>query len=522
MVINIYEELQKFIDKDDLRLLLEQNSKPLPTTVRLNRNRLQEKEFEDLLDKYEVIWEKNPFLSYAYLLQIPTELGHKFIFKLRMLGLIYFQNFSSMIPPLTLGFHELEDYDKLKIIDTCASPGSKTTQLSQMMNNKGIILANDFSKKNHRAYILHRNLKLSGSINVVISMQDARKLGPKWPNYFDAALVDVPCTGSGVIREREIPKRFENDLNKMFERQTKILESAIQLVKPGGTIIYSTCSYLPQENELVLKRFVDNNSVKVEPISAQNLRFHKGLSWFEQELPKEMENASRIYPFDFNSVGFFVAKLRVQDKNGDQNFYDLTKNTQEKDKYLEEKWEFIEGNDKNRVWDNFSSNWGLKSENYSGFDLIRNRKGRIWITTNIVSNFLRKRRNWHPPERLAVAIAQEEKNNPNEIRLTIDGVLVFQSEINKQKKIILNKNLEEQWFQGQSIDLSELNPKYEENSYVILETEDGIGIGCSKFRNNQLYNFLPKFRQYPTASDKKTIEINKNFEFYSSVLEEIK
>jgi NOL1/NOP2/fmu family ribosome biogenesis protein len=353
-------------------------------------------------------------------------------------------------------------------------------------------------------------------------MQDARKLGLKWPNYFDAALVDVPCTGSGVIRGREIPKRFENDLNKMCERQNKILESAIQMVKPGGTIIYSTCSYLPQENEFVLKRFVENNSIEVVPISDQNLRFHEGLNWFEEELPKEIENASRIYPFDFNSVGFFIAKLKVKEKNENQKNYDLTKDTLENYKYLENKWKFIDGEDRKRIWNNFSSNWGLKYKDYTNFDLIRNRKGRIWITTRSISEFIKKQRNWHPPERLAVAVAQEEKNNPDELRLTIDGVLVFQYKIIKQKKIILNKNLEEQWFQGQSIDLSELNPEYEENSYTLIETEDGMGIGCSKFRNNQLYNFLPKFRQYPKQIEKKTSEINKNFEFYSSVLEESK
>ncbi|OLS23705.1 MAG: Ribosomal RNA small subunit methyltransferase F [Candidatus Heimdallarchaeota archaeon LC_3] len=525
MVIIIYEELKKFLSKEDLQLLIEYNSQPIPFTIRLNTSRILEGKFEELMSKYHIEWSKNKFLSFAYQINnVPAD-SHNFFIRLRLLGYYYAQNFSSMIPPLA--FNSFNSHqgsiNDIKIIDLCAAPGSKTTQLSHILENKGLIIANDYSKKNHRAYVLHRNLKLICSLNTLLASQDARKLGKKWPNFFDAALADVPCTGTGVLREQDLnlKKREEIDIKKIAKRQFEIINSAIKLVKPGGIIIYSTCSYLPQENELVLKSFIEKDLVTIEPLSIENITFHDGLTWFdEEELPKELKNTGRIYPYDFNSVGFYIAKLRVNDKPEKfSEVYDIYKEEDKNYKHLEQKWDIIDSKERKKIWNYFENNYGVVESKYTNYDIIKNKKGRIWMTTKIVADFLKKQRNWPATERIAVSIAQEERLNKEKIRLTIDGVLLFHNEINRDKIHVLEKTVEEEWFRGKTIEISNLNNNFENGSYIILETEDGIGAGCSKLSENILYNFLPKLRRYPTKGEEQKKSDDQKGNDYTSIIE---
>ncbi|MFW9928194.1 MAG: RsmB/NOP family class I SAM-dependent RNA methyltransferase [Candidatus Thorarchaeota archaeon] len=518
MKIVIKDILTSILSKEELKLLDIIKQKPLPFTIRLNILRMKESNFETLLTNQGIKFSKCPYLSYAYQINYIPPDSTDWIIRLRLLGYYYAQNFSSLLPPLAFNFEHI-NLTNFMLIDTCAAPGSKTTQLSAMFNNQGLIIANDHSKKNHRTYILHRNLKLTGALNVIISNEDARKLGQKWTNRFDAALVDAPCTGTGVIRQRNVPDRENEDLKRIQKREFDILNNAIQMVKPGGIIIYSTCSFLPQENELVIKPFLDSEVVELDPIKIKNLNAHPGINEFNGIDFPFFKNVLRIYPFDYDSVGFFIAKLKVKDNN-DTKMLDSIEmsnpvlNTSSNDiKHIKNEENF------SGFWNLCENNWGIKKDNWTlRHSLIKNRKGRIWMTTRCADTFLKDRKHWHPPDRLAVSIAQEEKNG-QETRLTIDGVLVFCNDISKNIVYLTESQIDD-WFAGKDLFLQDNQIKEINSRYFILKSKENIVLGCSKISNNLLINFLPKFRYHISSKDKFPQKSSEPSLFHSEIEDE--
>ncbi len=216
-------------------------------------------------------------------------------------GLFYIQEAASMIPPLVLN-----PKPKEKILDMCASPGSKTTQIAQYMQNKGTLIANDIRKD--RIAILERNLKRTGSI-AVVTMQPGQQFKDV---KFDKILVDAPCSGTGTIRNT---LNFKDWNPETFERlsfeQKSLLHSAYNILKKGGLLVYSTCSMEPEENELVvdwlLKRHKKTN---LEEITINLKRSKPILTYNKQKLDTRIKKTLRIWPQDNNTSGFFVAKIR--------------------------------------------------------------------------------------------------------------------------------------------------------------------------------------------------------------------
>jgi len=206
-----------------------------------------------------------------------------------------------MIPPLVLN-----PKPKEKILDMCASPGSKTTQIAQYMQNKGTLIANDIRKD--RIAILERNLKRTGSI-AVVTMQPGQQFKDV---KFDKILVDAPCSGTGTIRNT---LNFKDWNPETFERlsfeQKSLLHSAYNILKKGGLLVYSTCSMEPEENELVvdwlLKRHKKTN---LEEITINLKRSKPILTYNKQKLDTRIKKTLRIWPQDNNTSGFFVAKIR--------------------------------------------------------------------------------------------------------------------------------------------------------------------------------------------------------------------
>lgn len=196
-------------------------------------------------------------------------------------GEIYIQGLSSMIPPL-----ELEVSENEIVLDVCAAPGSKTTQLSALMNNTGQIIANDMSKI--RLYKLSANLKTLGVTNVKTMHIRAQDLWQKFPETFDKVLVDVPCSLEGRFYT-ENPKSYANwsvkKIKILSEHQKHILRSAITCAKSGATIVYSTCTLSREENEEVVEWILN----KVQGIS--------------------LVKSERIIP-DENFEAFFIAKFK--------------------------------------------------------------------------------------------------------------------------------------------------------------------------------------------------------------------
>ncbi len=236
----------------------------------------------------------------------PGELGRALE---HLLGYYYVQELASMLPVIAL-----EPKKGEIILDLCASPGSKTTQIASCIENTGTIMANEISYG--RIKILASNLERCGVTNAIITKKEGVALCARLKKAgfsFDKVLVDAPCSGEGTLRST--PKTYlmwnPNTIKSLSKLQKTLVTSALDILKPNGTLVYSTCTHAPEENEAIIDHIVKNfPNVKVEKISLPIKCRHGINEWENEKFSKEVNLACRIYPQDNNTEGFFVAKMR--------------------------------------------------------------------------------------------------------------------------------------------------------------------------------------------------------------------
>lgn len=253
---------------------------------------------------------EQPFSNFPEIIIVKSELNPGEIGKTKehILGYYYVQEITSMMPVIALNPRSNEN-----ILDLCAAPGSKTTQMASIMNNIGSIIANDVSIG--RIRILVSNLEKCGVTNTIVVRHNAVELCEKFKKLkikFDKILVDAPCSGEGNLRcsKRTLLEWSEGLLNSLSRKQKKILSSAAELLKENGEIIYSTCTYAPEENESVIQSLIDKNNFEAVPIYLP-LKTRSGiLEWKKEKYDKSLINAKRIYHHDNDMEGFFVCKLK--------------------------------------------------------------------------------------------------------------------------------------------------------------------------------------------------------------------
>ena len=220
------------------------------------------------------------------------------------LGYIYVQEAASMIPPVVLDPKPNEI-----ILDMCAAPGSKSSQIAQYMENEGILVANDY--KGIRIAPLGINLQMCGVRNAIITLMEGR-----WFKdiKFDRILVDAPCSGTGTIRKSFKTLRIWNPdvVRRLAGQQRQLIETAFNILEEEGILVYSTCSCEPEEDEGIIDYLVDKyDNAKIEKINLEGLKRSKAILEFEgNEYSKEIQNCLRIWPQDNDTEGFFVAKIR--------------------------------------------------------------------------------------------------------------------------------------------------------------------------------------------------------------------
>jgi NOL1/NOP2/sun family putative RNA methylase len=221
------------------------------------------------------------------------------------LGYFYVQEAVSMIPPIVLDPKPGEN-----VLDMCASPGSKASQISQYMKNKGVLVANDY--KGIRLAPLGINMQRMGITNSVLTLMDGKRFA-KSGLEFDKILLDAPCSGTGTIRKSIKTLRIWNSgmVKKISYEQKKLIETAFSILKKGGVMIYSTCSLEPEENEGVVSSLLKNHpDAKLEEINLK-IKRSSAITEFEGEkYNPEVKKCLRLWPQDNDTEGFFVAKLR--------------------------------------------------------------------------------------------------------------------------------------------------------------------------------------------------------------------
>ncbi|RYJ13852.1 RsmB/NOP family class I SAM-dependent RNA methyltransferase [Halogeometricum borinquense] len=289
-------------------------NRPLPSVVRVNTIKTTVDRARSALDAENVGYE-------------PTD-WHPGILKLDergpgttwpyFHGWLHGQEEVSALPALAL------DPEPGEIVwDACAAPGSKTTQLADLMDDTGVLIGNDNNLG--RLSALRHNAERLGVSNLVVTNQDARNYSLK-PfgedtddsaaiDAFDKALVDAPCSCEGTIRKNPdaLDRWTMNHVHSVAGIQKGILRRAVQATRPGGTVVYSTCTFAPEENEAVLDHVLGEEDCKLVPWDApDNFETAPGVTeWEDEEYDPSVELAHRVYPHHNDTGGFFCAKLEV-------------------------------------------------------------------------------------------------------------------------------------------------------------------------------------------------------------------
>ncbi len=216
-------------------------------------------------------------------------------------GVYYLQEASAMAPVALLDPKPGE-----RVCDLCAAPGGKTTQIAGRMLGQGFLVCNEINPK--RAKILSRNIERMGVANALVTNEHPETLASRFPGFFDRVLVDAPCSGEGMFRKEEaaVTDWSQETVQMCARRQREILDSAARLVRPGGRLVYSTCTFAPEEDEETVAAFLEAHpEFTPEPVEAP---------WFVSG-----ENASyRMWPHKLLGEGHFAAVLRkTQGESGE-------------------------------------------------------------------------------------------------------------------------------------------------------------------------------------------------------------
>ena len=275
--------------------------RPLRRSIRVNTLKISVEDFLALVAPYSWQLTPVPWCAEGFWIERDDEdavpLGST---AEHLSGLFYIQEASSMLPVAALF---AESNAPARVMDVAAAPGSKTTQIAARMGNRGAILANEFSAS--RVKVLHANISRCGIHNVALTHFDGRVFGAALPEAFDAILLDAPCSGEGVVRkDPDALKNWSVESNlEIAATQRELIESAFHALRPGGTLVYSTCTLNRDENEDVCLWLKAQYPDAVEFLPLNDLF----ASAQEAITP---EGFLHVFPQIYDCEGFFVARLR--------------------------------------------------------------------------------------------------------------------------------------------------------------------------------------------------------------------
>lgn len=241
----------------------------------------------------ELQCEKSPYYDAAFELNQDIQIGKTWEY---FLGHIHPQSLPSILVSLVLNPGR-EDV----VLDAAAAPGSKFSHLAMLMENMGVLVGNDFKREKISA--LYATINRLNVLNCIVSMRDGKKLD--WKERFSKVLLDAPCTalGSGPSAWR----RWEPDHSRKISiTQRKMLFSAFDALKPGGELVYSTCTYAKEENEAVIANLLDNVPSAALMNVGLEIPHESGLG----EYGNEFRKCCRIYPQHLHSEGFFISRIK--------------------------------------------------------------------------------------------------------------------------------------------------------------------------------------------------------------------
>ena len=287
--------LKEQYSDSDIKKIIDGYSKKRKTTIRVNTLLSNNSEVLDIFNKLNIEYDHVPFYDNAFIIKNRNEID---LYELDLLkeGKIYMQSLSSMLPPIIMEPKEHED-----ILDMAAAPGGKTTEIAALTNNNSKITAVEFNKI--RAEKLRYNIKKQGCTKVYVLESDSKKLDDFFK--FDNILLDAPCSGSGTLdlnNDRTFKYFTEKLIKKSSETQLELLKKALMILKPGKTMIYSTCSILSIENEDVVSKVMKQFNCEIVPINVEGVEL----------LPTKIEGTMVVCPNELYE-GFYIAKIKKKE-----------------------------------------------------------------------------------------------------------------------------------------------------------------------------------------------------------------
>ena len=289
---------------DDYDAFLAACERPLPSVVRVNTIKTDPGRARRALDAEGIDYE--PVDWHDHLLRLPDgSPGTNWPY---FHGWLHGQEEVSAVPALAVDPQPGE-----QIWDSCAAPGSKTTQLSALMDDRGLVVGNDNNLG--RLSSLRHNAERLGVTNLVVTNQDGRNFSLKPFDFdeFDRAIVDAPCSCEGTIRKN--PTTLEEwtleHVHSVAAVQKGILSRAVQATKPGGTVVYSTCTFAPEENEAVVDHVLDTEDCEVVAFDPPLDSVSGVTEWEGDSYDPRVTDTHRIYPHLNDTGGFYCAKLAV-------------------------------------------------------------------------------------------------------------------------------------------------------------------------------------------------------------------
>lgn len=309
-----FEERMKNLPGFDITAYKEAfNEKPVKG-FRVNTDKIT---LEDFMKINVFGTEKIPYAENGFYLDYERAGNHPF----HHAGMIYIQEPAAMAPA------ECIDIDtNWKVLDMCAAPGGKSTQIRNKLGSNGILVSNEIISS--RCKILTGNIERMGAKNTVTTCMDTKKLTKLFPNTFDLIMCDAPCSGEGMFRKDDnaIIEWSEDNVKMCAERQTEILENSVSLLKNGGYIIYATCTFSLEENEMVIDNFLSSHP-EFELVETKDIiKAHTvdGIR-FDGCKEKNIHFTRRFYPYISKGEGQFMAVLHNKNENAEASSFSKRK-----------------------------------------------------------------------------------------------------------------------------------------------------------------------------------------------------
>ncbi len=299
-----FEERMKKLLGEDFEKYTNELQTPPVKAFRVNTDKISLLEFE----KLNIFGaDKIPYVENGYYLDFEKVGNHPY----HHAGIIYVQEPAAMAPAECLDINP--DWC---VLDMCAAPGGKSTQLKNKLGENGVLVSNEIISS--RCKILTGNVERLGLQNTVVTCMDTKKLAKTFLETFDLIMVDAPCSGEGMFRKEEIAidEWSEENVKMCATRQAEILENAVKALKVGGYIIYATCTFSLEENEMMVDSFLQNHpEFEILPVNERVINSTADGIKFEGCNCENINFARRFYPHTAKGEGQFMALLHHKGEN---------------------------------------------------------------------------------------------------------------------------------------------------------------------------------------------------------------